>query len=727
MVLSAKGELIRHPLSSWYSDFCFAGHKNFTSLEIVGFIMPTAQPTSHVICVIRRDTSEFEQVIDLHGPNRRTLGFFPRGAFEDYARREGILAAVDADNRVLAYIAVRVSGGWTHIAHLCVDAQSRRSSIARDLVEHVARVASKHQHLGLRLKCRRDYEANGFWPKVNFVARGQKPGRGAEPSELTVWVRRNADVPDLFSFSGSDDPDRRLAVLDANTFYDLKHENEWSDDLPERVKESLQLCAGWIQDAVELCIVSELFCEIERRACADEREMQRLRAQGFRELSHDELKADSHYSQLKTILGWHKPKSQQRSDMKQIAKAAAAGAEFFVTRDEDLLRASPQIAADLSILVLRPSTMLTSIDEEGRSELYSPVRLAGTNISVKCPSEEDAKRVLDAFLGRNPQEPLNKFRDLTQRVMAQSAGQSDRLVQLVSDDLNNPVVLVAYHSAAHGNIEVEILRTSTHRLGSTAIRHSLLSIIQKAADLGGRRISILDESLSVITRNALEELYFEQVGKQWARALFPEIVDLESLKRTLGIAVPSGGWTDAVVVSLEDRLWPLKIRGKGVPCAVVTINDHWAAKLFDSELAKGELFAVDPHRVLNRENVFYRHKDGWPKSEPMRILWYVSKTNTIRACSRLLNVEKAPAFELFRRYERLGVYGWDDVIRTTNGDPHGELMAIHFTDTELFDRPVPLDFSKTLGVGKMVAGPQPISEEQFLQIYTAGLSRFSSK
>jgi predicted nucleic acid-binding protein len=689
--------------------------------------MPDFRPITHSIRIVRCGADALEQVIALHGPNRRTLGFFPRGAFEDYARREGILAAVDASGRVLGYIAIRVSAGWTHIAHLCVDASLRRSSIARDLVEHVARASSKHQHLGLRLMCRRDYDANEFWPKVKFVARGQKHGRGVEPSELTVWIRRNADVPDLFSYSGSDDPERRLAVLDANTFYDLGHENDWSDDLPEHVKESLQLCAGWIQDAVELCIVSELFSEIDRRGCADERKKQQLRAHGFRELHHDEQKAALYYSQLKTILGWHKPKPQQASDMKQIANAAAAGATFFVTRDEDLLRASPQIAADLSILILRPSALLTSIDEEGRSDLYSPARLAGTNISVKCPSEEDAKRVLDAFLGRNPQEPRYKFRDLTQRVMAQSAGRSDRLVQLVSDDLNAPVVFVAYCCAEHGNIEVEILRTSTHRLGSTAIRHSLLSVIQKAADLGGRSISIHDESLSRVTQRALEDLYFEQVGNQWTRALHPEIVDLESLDLALGITVPPEGWTDAAVVSLEDRLWPLKIRGKGVPGAVVTINDHWAAKLFDRELARGELFAVDPHRVLNRENVFYRHKDGWPKSEPRRILWYVSRTNTFRACSRLLNVEKAPAFQLFRRYERLGVYGWDDVIRTTDGDPHGDLMAIHFTDTELFDRPVPLDFAKTLGVGKMVAGPQPVSEEQFLQIYTAGLTRFSPK
>ena len=55
------------------------------------------------------------------------------------------------------------------------------------------------------------------------------------------------------------------------------------------------------------------------------------------------------------------------------------------------------------------------------------------------------------------------------------------------------------------------------------------------------------------------------------------------------------------------------------------------------------------------------------------------------------------------------------------------LMAIHFTDTELFDQPVSLDFGKTSGVGRMVAGPQPITEEQFLHIYAAGLSRFTKK
>ena len=689
--------------------------------------MPDAHPATHSICIVRCGTDIFEQVIALHGPNRGTLGFFPRGAFEEYARKDGILVAVSDDGRVLGYIAVRTSGGWAHIAHLCVDGRWRRSSIAKELVERISANAAKHQHLGVRLKCRRDFEANHFWPKVGFVARGQKPGRGAEPRDLTVWIRRNAEVPDLFSFAGSDDPDRRLVVLDANTFYDLQHEDDMSNNLPERVKESLQLCAGWLQDAVELCVVDEIYCEIERRSCSDEVKLQRERVAGFRELSHNGESAKEHYTSLQAILGWHRPKTQQRSDMWQIAKAAAAGADFFVTRDETLLKAASRISEELSILILRPSALLTSIDGEGRSELYSPSRLAGTNTSVRIPTDDGIKQVLDAFLGRNPQEPLHRFRSLVQRILAEAAGRQDRLVQLMSDENNAPVVMVAYRFATSGDIDIEILRSAAHRLAPTAIRHVLLTVIQEAANHGGRRIVLTDPHCSNLTKTALEELHFAHHEGRWYRELRPEVVQLASLGSSLGIAEPEAGWVMNDILGLEDRFWPLKIQGMDVPCVVVTINDHWAAKLFDSELAMSELFAVDPLRVLNRENVFYRHKDKWPKSEPKRILWYVSRTNTFRACSRLLNVERGPAFKLFRRYERLGVYEWDDLIRTTDGNPHGELMAIHFTDTELFDRPVSLDFAKTLGVGKMVAGPQPVSEQQFLQIYTAGLTRFSSK
>lgn len=682
---------------------------------------------THSIRIVRCGTNLLEQVIALHGPNRATLGFFPRGAFEDYARREGIIAAVDDEGRALGYAAFRTSSGWTHLAHLCVQEEKRGTSIARDLVEQVANMAARHQHLGVRLKCRRDYAATEFWPKVGFQPRGQQAGRGTDPKALTVWIRRNKEVPDLFTYPGSDDPERRLAVLDANTFYDLQHEDDAFSDLPEAVKESLQLCADWLQDAIELCVIGEMQCEIERGECSREVSRQRRRLEGFRELHCTREDENAYFVTLQKILAWHEPKTQQRSDMRQIAQAASAGADFFVTRDERLLKAAPRISQELSILVLRPSALLTSIDEEDRNELYAPSRLAGTTTTVRIPTLDGIKPFLDSFLGRNPQEPLRRFSGLVQRVLAEAAGQENREVQLIADKENKPVAMVAHSCGDSGDVAIEILRSAAHPLAPTAIRHLLLMMIQKAAHLGGRRIVILDPCCSNLTKMALHELHFARVHDRWIRELYSSVIPIESIEHSLGVAAPVEGWTSSDVIDLEDHFWPLKIQGMDIPCVVVTINDHWAAKLFDSKLAMGELFAVDAHRVLNRENVFYRHKDKWPKSNPKRILWYVSRTNTFRACSRLLNVEREPAFQLFRRYQRLGVYEWHDLVRNAGGDPHGDLMAVHFTDTELFDRPVPLDLAKSLGVGKMVAGPQPITEKQFLQIYTAGNSRFSTK
>ena len=65
-------------------------------------------------------------------------------------------------------MATRVSSGWVHIAHLCVSKAMRRSSVARQLVEHVLAIASSCQHFGVLLKCRKDYAESEFLPKAGF-------------------------------------------------------------------------------------------------------------------------------------------------------------------------------------------------------------------------------------------------------------------------------------------------------------------------------------------------------------------------------------------------------------------------------------------------------------------------------------------------------------------------------------------------------------------------------
>ena len=94
-----------------------------------------------------------------------------------------------------------------------------------------------------------------------------------------------------------------------------------------------------------------------------------------------------------------------------------------------------------------------------------------------------------------------------------------------------------------------------------------------------------------------------------------------------------------------------------------------------------------------------------------------------RACSRLETVEIGPAKTLFHKYRRLGVYEWKDLMTITKGNSYGEIMAIHFCDTELFKEPVSLAFAQNLGAAKMLQSPCPISESAFFDIYRKGMNQ----
>lgn len=99
----------------------------------------------------------------------------------------------------------------------------------------------------LRLKCRRDYHAEGLWQRLGFVARGDVAGRGRDADQLTVWVHSLGPTDDLFSYADQADEDTKLnVVIDANVFFDLHGEDAALD------KESRVLLEPWVDDAVKV-------------------------------------------------------------------------------------------------------------------------------------------------------------------------------------------------------------------------------------------------------------------------------------------------------------------------------------------------------------------------------------------------------------------------------------------------------------------------------------------
>src|SRR5260221_13639722 len=71
------------------------------------------------------------------------------------------------------------------IAHLCVGLHRRCRGVGKALVE---KLKAQPKHLrGMRLWCRRDYQARAAWPNYGFAPILTKRGRGAGGAELEFW------------------------------------------------------------------------------------------------------------------------------------------------------------------------------------------------------------------------------------------------------------------------------------------------------------------------------------------------------------------------------------------------------------------------------------------------------------------------------------------------------------------------------------------------------------
>ena len=99
-----------------------------------------------------------EHVFSLYRKHSCTLGFMPRGAFEEGIAKSTLLVASDAEDQILGYLLYRVAHGLAAIAHLCVATEARGQGIGKALVDELKRLTATLD--GIKLKCRRDFDAH---------------------------------------------------------------------------------------------------------------------------------------------------------------------------------------------------------------------------------------------------------------------------------------------------------------------------------------------------------------------------------------------------------------------------------------------------------------------------------------------------------------------------------------------------------------------------------------
>jgi hypothetical protein len=146
------------------------------------------------------------------------------------------------------------------------------------------------------------------------------------------------------------------------------------------------------------------------------------------------------------------------------------------------------------------------------------------------------------------------------------------------------------------------------------------------------------------------------------------------------------------------------------------------------------LWGAETELALNPDSVYYRASRPSMRTDLGRILWYVSAddeihgSKRIRACSQLQDVVTGGPKELFRRFRRFGVYDWKHVLAAA-GDLERNLMALQFSDTELFHNPISWDDTRTIlqrfGIRSTFQSPTEITEDVFIELYRRGLTSTS--
>ncbi|MBN73819.1 MAG: hypothetical protein CME32_31570 [Gimesia sp.] len=689
--------------------------------------------------VVREDSQYLTDVKRLWSENRATLGFFPDGAFSDRAQKGQILAAVKS-GVVAGYALYSISSKQNKVSltHLCVDKPFQKQGIARQLIDELR--IQTNSCRGIGLFCRRDYSAIKLWPKLGFVAISEKRGKSQDGHELTYyWIEHQHKT----LFSSIDDTDSRMkVVIDANIFYDIE------DPTRKEAEETWGLMADWIQPLIQLCISEELYNEIQRIEDSDLRKDRMQKARGFDCLICNTDEFHEANTKVQRLLG--DPKTERdASDQRHLARTIVSDAMIFVTRDNPILKEAEHVYEQYGLSVLRPSELISHFEELRNEQDYQRARLVGTDLKFRRAISINPE-LIEVFQDHSSGE---RAKELNAQINTALSYPEEYGCHIVETDQGEPQALYVTQIVNESLLSVPIFRIASNfrkkRLALTLARTLLSSIIQYALNSKISIVKITEKGISSTFSEALQLTGFVQNADSWIKVSINEANSPKILAETIRSHLNKAGIEEAslldllnlmentdlsdeidLVLKLEHVLWPVKLIDCNIPNYIISIKPRWASDLFDAGLANEMLWGAEVELALNPESVYYRSIRPSMNNPKGRILWYVSSDNKfqgskrIRACSQLREIVVGPPKELYQQHRRFGVYEWKDVLSTA-GSPTGNLMAIHFADTELFPNPIKYaDFQSILqrfSIHTTLQSPTKISEKAFLEIYRLGL------
>ena len=686
------------------------------------------------IKAIKGNSEYADRVKALGKANSSTLSLFPEGAFEQYIWKGNVLVALDENDTFLGYLlyTVKKKERQIKIYHLCLKKESERKGIARKLIDYLKSIT--REFIDIHLNCRQDYGIDGMWEKFGFIPMHEKSGNNKLGKLVTTWVY-NHGHPDLFSTVVST---KTFVVIDSCVFFDF-YQMRLLEAIDDR--ESAYLLADWVRDELELCTTDEIYSEINRLPVVKERNKIRLFADSFFKVNCKSDRFDNIYKSLKNLLLINKSLPITDINIRQIARTIASGkSTFIVTTDVNLLSYANQVKTEHGILIVSPTELIVKLDELRSESEYQPENLAGTQLLKKRVAAEEKQILIESFTLDGEVD----FKTQLSRMLIEN----DKYECIAVWDGNSPVALIVYSRENKYELSVPILRVNYKSLSETLTRHIVWRTINLAVSEGRDFTRIIENQIDDFVIRVIQDAGFYGVDGNWIKInskiakstievsehLINISLDLtdeyKSICRQFSYNLTSNERANPeFMFDLEKLLYPTKIVDTSIPNFVIPIKPHWAKELFDEELARESLFGVSRSELaLNWESVYYRSTKPKPMNfaYPARILWYVSsdvdgayksKKSKICACSTLDEVAIGNPEELYLKFRRLGIFKWEDIKSISKN----EIMAIRFSNTEIFKNPISLDkIHELLESNAQIQSPRLVTNEAFFKIYSLG-------
>lgn len=681
------------------------------------------------------DTALLAELVALGDTASGTLGMLRPAVYADAAHK-GFLLLARHEDKIAGYALYRCPRTEVVLTHLCVDRRLRKMGIARSLVEEVSN--RTQARMGIRAKCRNDYQLDQVWRSLGFDALGKARGRGADEAPMTVWWRDHAHQ-NLFTPVADEQPVALPVAVDVNILMDLH--TRVGTAVAAR---SQALMAPDLSDRMELVVPPGLERDLARhpeghRARLVTAASQYMRPEG------DPVRARSLFDTISATVRETLPdfpaSDTDVGDVWQIAETAAAGVRVFVTWDNRLRNVIGPIVARIDrpelkeLRIIDPDHLVIHLDELAHAALYRPAALEGTHFSV-APAGTDAESAVLPFLGTSSGETKTQLRQRLSDI-----SKSPRSLMIVRDE-GNPVA--CYASATEGHaLRVRLLRVAEHRDAETMARRLLWLLREKARAEGVNVVAIDDTHLSPIAQRAAVYESYERVGDRWLAWVIDECgtgIHLSSVVSTarelMGLGPASlltPGLAPEIAAQYERTWWPAKLTDSTLPHFAVAIKPHWSAGLFGVP----QILTERPTELaLGREQVYYHSGQPSVLRAPGRILWFLSqakeirpgRTHDARRTSRFIGTSLLDAIELgtpedlYAALRHYGVYTLDNVRGAV--DKRGLVQALRISDTELFPHPVPWDdylpLRERLGGPKQILAPTNLPSRTFAAVYDLG-------